>query len=694
MTAPSSLPAFGRTTGQTFESSSPVPRSETLATQAELGAQAMPMALAEGLPALTLLARAALFIVGEGLSVGLFLWALFSGPSTTPYSVDNQLPIDERRVLVGIMLGLAGLGLCAGLFVSLRHGQRGRVRTLQVAARLSPLMLLGLLPFLLRWQLWQTRELTLAVLAGVYGLGAYAAFLTALRAPPLFSASFADYARRATARQLARLRPFLPATLVVLGVLGYSAFFSYYTLQNHRNLLTASFDLGLENNLMWNVVNGGPFMKSSPLGPGSHFGFHATLFAYLIAPFYYFAQRPETLLVFQSAMIGAAALPLYGFAKRHIGRWGAAIVAFLYLFYPPVHGANLYDFHYLPLGVFFLWLVLYLVEAGRFKLAALAVVVTLSIREDVAASLIVVGAYLVLAGTRPRAGMIVAAVSAAYFVLMKMIIMPRFHGGESFLHQWQGLAPEGAKSYGGVLMTVLANPVFTLTSLLEPEKYLYIAQIAAPLCFFPWRRPIGYFLSFPGFFFTLLSTKYLPLVQISFQYTAHWSAFLFIAVVANLAYLRKATFRGDSTGTGRYRASLAAIALATLVCSYQYGAVLQQNTARGGFGPYKFTSTEADRKRFTDLQSLIAKVPPMAKIVSSENIVPHVSSRPDSYTLRVGNFDADYMLFSTPVWGEELANVNKALNGDFGVVEIRGDFALAKRGHPKDQNSKALRRSR
>jgi hypothetical protein len=122
--------------------------------------------------------------------------------------------------------------------------------------------------------------------------------------------------------------------------------------------------------------------------------------------------------------------------------------------------------------------------------------------------------------------------------------------------------------------------------------------------------------------------------------------------------------------------------------------VLQQNTARGGFGPYKFTSTEDDRKRFADLQSLIAKVPPMAKIVSSENIVPHVSSRPDSYTLRVGNFDADYMLFSTPVWGEELTNVNKALNGDFGVVEIKGDFALAKRGHSKDLNSKALRRSR
>jgi uncharacterized membrane protein len=629
------------------------------------------------------------------MSLGLLLWAIAAGSSTTAYSVENRLPIAERKLLVGMMLGMAGIGILAGLVTSVRRGEAGVRRTAEVARRLAPLMLLGLLPFLLRWELWQTRELALAVFAGLYGVGAYFAFMMSWRAPPVFSASFSDFVRRATARTLGRLRGFLPVTLVLLGALGYTAFFSYYTIQNHRNLLSASFDLGLENNLMWNVVHGGPFMKSSPLGPGSHFGYHATFFAYVIAPFYYFAQRPETLLVFQSAMIGAAALPLYAFAKRHIGRWSAALIAIVYLFYPPVHGSNLYDFHYLPLGVFFFWLVLYLVEAGHYKLSALAVLLTLSIREDVAAGLIVVGAYLVFAGTRPRAGAIVAGVAAAYFVVLKMIVMPRvLEGGESFIHQWAGLVPEGARSYGGVLMTVLANPVFTLNSLLEPEKYLYIAQIAAPLCFFPWRRPIGYFLSLPGFFFTLLSTKYLPLVQISFQYTAHWTAFLFVAVVANLEYLRRPRASGSTGGWLRYRAWLAAIALATLVTTYQYGALLQQNTVRGGFGPYKFTTSDQDRRRFAELMSLIAKVPPMAKIVSSENIVPHVSSRPDSYTLRVGIFDADYLLFSTPVAGEELTNVTRALNGDFGVVEVKGAFVLAKRGHSKASNPQVTRRLR
>ena len=44
----------------------------------------------------------------------------------------------------------------------------------------------------------------------------------------------------------------------------------------------------------------------------------------------------------------------------------------------------------------------------------------------------------------------------------------------------------------------------------------------------------------PGFFFTMLATRYPTLTRLGFQYTAYWTSFLFLAVVANLRWLDRA----------------------------------------------------------------------------------------------------------------------------------------------------------
>lgn len=642
---------------------------------------------------ITFVVRTLALVFAEGLSVGLFIWAMLPNPDVVPYALDNRLPLPARQAVLGWMFGTAAAGvLVAVAYLAAAKAQPLR-RLNQLAARLAPLIGLGFLPFLLRWQIWHTRELTFGVLVTALAFGTHTMLQTALSAPPLLG-SIAARVSSVVQRKARSLQRWLPLTLVLLGIVGYSAFFSYHTVANHHNLRTSSFDLGLEENIIWNLLHGGEFMKSSPLsGPvGSHFGYHATLFAYVIVPFYAIYQHAETLLVFQAILLGAAALPLFLLARRQLSAWAACVVAIAYLFYPPLHGSNLYDFHYLPLGVFFLWLTLFLVESGRMRWAALATILTLSVREDVAAGLVIIGAYLVLTGRRPRAGLILSIVAGSYFVLMKMVLMPRALGDSSFVYMFQGLLPPGERGYGGVLKTVIANPVFTLTNLLETEKLLYVVQLGAPLAFFPWRRPIGWLCTLPGFFFTLLATGYLPLVQISFQYTTHWTAFLFLAVISNLAWLRRAQYPGDVGGTVRQRAWLATIALLTLITTHQYGVILQQNTARGGFGRYTFGTTEQDRARYQALKALIAKVPKDAKIVGSENVVPHLSNRADAYTLRVGLFDAAYLLAQWPAGGEELTALRRALRDEnFGVMEISDGLVLAKRGHSRTRNKEVLR---
>ena len=65
-------------------------------------------------------------------------------------------------------------------------------------------------------------------------------------------------------------------------------------------------------------------------------------------------------------------VPLFFLAKRRLGAWVACLIATMYLLYAPLHGSNLYDFHYQPLGVFFLWLTRYFLEERRDRWAALS----------------------------------------------------------------------------------------------------------------------------------------------------------------------------------------------------------------------------------------------------------------------------------------------------------------------------------
>ncbi|HVR03555.1 MAG TPA: DUF2079 domain-containing protein, partial [Polyangia bacterium] len=578
-------------------------------------------------PALTSAIRALGLLFAVGVSTGLAAWELRAGPRLLRYVQGNELPVRGRLFVLADMFGAAG-ALCLAALVYLlarrRRFPEAAKRLGEVARRVSPLALVAFVPLMLDWQLWVGRELPFLMLAAIFGLGLQGLARMAFASPPL--GIFGRWSRRpraALARlaaPLAGLRKRLPLLLVILGGAGYAAYFGAVTIISHHNLRTYALDLGLEENLVWNALHWArPFFKTSPLGgpTASHFGFHATFISYPLSLIYALAPRAETMLVIQAVMIGAAALPLFFYARRHLGDWMACLLAYAYLLYPPVHGANLYDFHYLPIGVFFLWTSLYAIDSGRPILAAVAILLTLSIREDVGAGLAIVGAYLLLTGQRPRAGLLVAAVGAGYFVLLKLIIMPRALAGDSaFLYMFRDLIPTGDNTFGGVLKTAIANPAYTLNTLIERDKLVYVLQLFTPICFLALRRPIGLLCCLPGVFFTLLSTGYAPLIQTSFQYTANWTTYLFMAMVGNLVWVSRPLATGDTLGPARRKAWALALAASTLIGSYEFGAIFQRNTIRGGFGTYTFGTTAIDLENRKAARALIAEVPPRAKIVA------------------------------------------------------------------------------
>jgi len=653
-----------------------------------------------GSPPLSRLARLLGLATLEGASMGMGVWAVISPSAVVEYTRQNSVSPQSRHytaIDMGIAVAVALVLVGAILWWKRRQGL-GAVERL--VRRASPLALAGLVPFLFDTRLWEGRELEFLVLAAVLGLGARAAARAVLETPPLFpglrarTRAILAPARARVAARLARIdAPLLVATAAACA---YAIYFSAITIENHRNLGTCSFDLGLEDNLMWNLVHGGPIFKSTPFdGPtGTHLRNHATFFSYVLAPVYWLAPRPETLLVVQASMMGGAAVPLQLYARRHIGPWMGTLVALLYLVYPPLHGANLYDFHYLPLGVLFLWLVLYAAEARRHALTVVAALLAVSVREDVAFCLGVMGLFLLLTGAAARAGVVLAVVGVGYFLVMKLAVMPHFGtGGESFVNQYSGLLPPEGHGFGSILETIVANPVFTGSVTLESNKLVYILQLFVPLLFVPLARRIGLLLVLPGVVFTLLSTGYAPLVQISFQYTTYWTAFLFIGVVLELQRRRQSSHDADSSGPSRQRALAWGLVAASLACTCAFGAIVHRGNVRGGFDRARIASKDVDLERRARLAALIAEIPADARVSASERLLPHVSGRESAYTLRFGLYDADYLLFQMPMRGDERDKAMPVLrDGTFGVIDDRGDMVLAKRGEPATGNAAVLSR--
>jgi len=369
----------------------------------------------------------------------------------------------------------------------------------------------------------------------------------------------------------------------------------------------------------------------------------------------------------------------------------AAVVACAYLAYPPLHGANLYDFHYLPLGIPFVWWVLHAVESRRRIMAIVVALVAMSVREDVAGQLAVLGVFLLLTGPAAVEGILLTLVPGAYAVVLKLLVMPHFKGGvEAFVDQYGALLPQGAHGFAGVLSTIVGNPAFAANVAIDKDKVVYALKIFAPVLALPFRAPRCWLLLLPGFAFTILSS-YGPLIQTSFQYTAYWIPWVFIGVVLALERIGRP---GDATATLRRRAAVLGLAFASLASTMYHGAFTRHETVQGGFGRLRFEGTADDLRRREHVAQALALIPADARVAASEELTPHASSRTFDYKLRYGVYDAEYLLFTAPIGGEEGGQALPELrNGTFGVVADLDDVVVARRGQPTLLNAFFLARA-
>lgn len=621
-----------------------------------------------------------------GFSLTLLGWQLsMDSVLRGKFLYENALGVPLRTGLLLLLLAGAALPFLSAGFLRLKRGPRIEPGLYRFATLIAPLSLAFWLPILFDWEGAQKNTLMYLIMLSLFVLAERALLARALE----------EWRRSRAARPgpVNRLPLTLPGwlglTLVLLAGLGYTVYTSYFTILNHRQVATTAFDLGIYDNLMYNAMHGRFFHSPVLFGPGdrNYIAGHAELAMVLFVPFYAIRPHAETMLIMQSVMLGMASLPLYLFARRLLSTAAALLLAVAYLLFAPLHGPHFYDFHWLPIAIFFHFWLYYAIVARKTWLVVLSVLVLFGIREDVPVGLALLGTFLFVTGLRMRLGIVLAITSSIWFVLDKFVLMPRM-GAWWFENLYSELFADGRASYGAVISTLLSNPVYAVSSFVRDAKLQYGLHMVAPLAFLPLKRVAFILLMIPGAAFTLMTTAYWPTVSISFQYTTHWIPYLFLAAVLGLVAMRY-----EGSGVSKRRAALIVVSIAILSHSYNFGAILQRDSFKGGFSRISFEMNREAVERYEGLMSLIKMIPQSASVAATEAVNPHISARLDAYAFRYDFGPVDYMLFSSREIAGDSRNVliEQLTKVPYRLVKKVGEFYLFRRGSGNGATDAALR---
>ena len=326
------------------------------------------------------------------------------------------------------------------------------------------------------------------------------------------SATVADVPVNPVRRFVARLRTVSPwGRVLALLVVGHAVWMSWLQVDLHNGLGTFGYDVGLYDQGIWLLSRGrAPFVT---LMGRNLLGDHASLILFLLVPLYWIVPGTPTLLVVQAVVIALGAVPVYLFARRVLGGggWGVC-AAVLWLANPAVNGTGMENFHpdsFLGLTV---PLALWAAHERRWRWFAVAVGLSLLVKEDVLILMVPLGAWVAWRLDRRRGVLTMAASVAAtvlgMFVLMRSLIgVPTRNG-------WR--IPFGG--FGGLLRRSLTDPTEVGRYLLSEDRPLYVFQMLAPFAGVFAMAPWMSLVSLPVIASNVLSTFF---YQHSIQY--HYS---------------------------------------------------------------------------------------------------------------------------------------------------------------------------
>ncbi|MBS3063634.1 MAG: DUF2079 domain-containing protein [Candidatus Diapherotrites archaeon] len=416
---------------------------------------------------------------------------------------------------------------------------------------------------------------------------------------------------------------FNPRKLVVGGALAYFLVFFGLSVLEYYSFRIPYPDLTYYEQSLWTTLHG-RFLESSP-SAFNFLGNHTSFNLLLLLPFYAVYRNSLTLLAFQNLFLASGALAVYLLAKKIVGnRKTAALLGLAYLLYPATQFFSTHEFHPVALAVPASLFAFYYLVSRRMKRFWLFFLLGLISKETVALTYGFLGLYAMIILRRPRLGALVAGISAAWFVLAILVIIPYFRGTPyAYLGGPENFYPDFGGTPSEIVVKIISDPLHTVSYMVNAKNLGWLALLLLPLAFLPLAGIEALLIASPAFLQNLLA-RYYATSTIYFQYNDLVIPFAFVAAV--YGFKRVSAWLGDPRKVQALTAFLVSAAvLSNVFFSPSPLTLLDPLPTQGGFSFERYTPTETDWELHRVIETMIPEG--AAVTVNSPQLIAPLNDR-------------------------------------------------------------------
>jgi uncharacterized membrane protein len=257
---------------------------------------------------------------------------------------------------------------------------------------------------------------------------------------------------------------------VAVLIVGYVVRFSELSLQVYRGYGDSAFDLGVFDQGLWLLSRfHAPFV--TVMGRNL-FGDHASLILVPVVPLYWLFPEPEGLLVLQTCVLAAGAVPVYLLARNRLHSTAlATLLAAAYLLNPALQQGNMDQFHPEAFLVLSIAVALYAALERKPWLLAVAVVASLLVKEDTALLIVPLGIWVLFRRDR-RWGIRIIIAGLAWALFAYGVVIATILGTATF---YADRIPFGG--VGGFFSTLFAHPARMVSYVRSGGRPFYLWQL-------------------------------------------------------------------------------------------------------------------------------------------------------------------------------------------------------------------------